>query len=100
MPKKRSRKTRQTGSQTPPKTKQKKDPHRDDKGGGSSKCKPLAGLADDELTEIDVSPAHEDEMNKLLTSGLKGVVIIPLNLVLTRLTHGTGLLLTACDRED
>jgi hypothetical protein len=47
-----------------------------------------------------VSPSHEKEMNELLNSGLTGVVIIPLNLVLTRLTHGTGVLLAACDRAD
>ena len=97
---KRSKKTRQTGSQTQPKKKQNPNPHCDDKGGGSSKYKPLSGLADDELTEIEVSPDLEVEMNELLTSGLKGVVIISLNLVLTRLTHGTGLMLTACDRAD
>ena len=95
MPKKTARKTRQTPPQPQPNKRQKRDTHHDDKDGGGGKCKPI-----DQLAEIDVSSAHEDEMNKLLTSMLKGIAIIPLNLILTHLNHGTGVPLKACDRKD
>ena len=95
MPKKTARKTRQTPPQPQPNKRQKRDTHHDDKDGGGGKCKPI-----DQLAEIDVSSAHEDEMNKLLTSMLKGIAIIPLNLILTHLNHGKGVPVKACDRKD
>jgi hypothetical protein len=110
MTKKKATKARQN----PQRKKRKTNPDRDDNGGRNSTWKPSARLVDGnltevevppehekgDLTEVEVSPEHEDEMNKLLTSMLKGIAIIPLNLILTHLNHGKGVPVKACDRKD